>query len=93
MASLDDAIGQMLAMGMPEFPAGHPAVGLGRITRYGPKKRAWYRLDEVRARSGAVVVVGAFGLWGKIDSAKIEVDWKGISTAEATKYEVKIQLI
>jgi putative DNA primase/helicase len=77
MTTLDQAIAQMRANGMPEFPPGHPKVGIGRITRYGPKKNGWYRLEVLRTRGNREVIVGAFGYWGKLEPQKIEVDWKG----------------
>lgn len=82
MTTIDNAIAQMRADGMPDFPPGHPMVGLGKITRYGPKKTAWYILNEFRTKGGTFVVVGAYGCWGKIESTKIEVDWKDISAEE-----------
>ncbi|MFN8704121.1 MAG: VapE domain-containing protein [Rhodospirillales bacterium] len=87
MDSLNNAIAQMRAAGMPEFPPGHPQVGLGRITRYGPKKTAWYVLHEFRTRSGQFVVGGAYGCWGKIESTKIEIDWAGISADERAEVQ------
>ncbi len=71
----------MIAAGMPEFPPGHPMVA-DRIIRYGPKKRAWYILRELFLRSGKAVVVGGFGIWGRLDAQKIEIDWKGFSDEE-----------
>jgi putative DNA primase/helicase len=80
----------MLAAGMPEFPPGHPVVA-DRIIRYGPKKRAWYILRELVLRSGKVVVVGGYGIWGRTDPQKVDVDWSGLSDEERTetgrKYE------
>src|SRR4051812_33185478 len=76
MATLDHAIQQMIAAGMPPFPDGGPRVA-GRIVRYGPKKKAWYILHEYQARNGGRYVTGAFGCWGLIESTKIETDWTG----------------
>jgi putative DNA primase/helicase len=87
MTTLDNAIAQMRAAGMPEFPPGHPRVGVGRITRYGPKKNAWYILHEYRTKAGAYVVVGAYGCWGKIEKCKIEVDWSAMSTEERSELQ------
>jgi putative DNA primase/helicase len=89
MTTLDNAIAQMRANGMPEFPPGHPKIGVGRITRYGPKKAAWYRLEVLRTRGNREVIVGAYGYWGKLDSQKIEVDWKGISSEERGELEAR----
>lgn len=86
MASLDDVIGQMRAYGMPELPAGHPRLE-GRIVRYGPKKRAWYRLDEVTLKSGRRVIVGAFGLWGGAgEPGSVKVEWTGFSDEEKAEF-------
>lgn len=82
MTTLADAIAQMRAAGMPDFPHGHPMVNAGRIVRYGPKKKAWYRLYEFRANNGQFVVGGDYGCWGEIPSSKIEIDWKGIVQEE-----------
>lgn len=87
MSTLDQAIAQMRANGMPEFPPGHPRVGVGRITRYGPKKAAWYRLEVLRTKGNREVIVGAYGYWGKLEPAKIDVDWKGISAEERGELE------
>jgi phage/plasmid primase-like uncharacterized protein len=89
MTTLDNAIAQMRANGMPEFPPGHPKIGVGRITRYGPKKAAWYRLEVLRTRGNREVIVGAYGYWGKLDSQKIEVDWKGITSEERGELEAR----
>jgi putative DNA primase/helicase len=79
--SLATAAAQMRAAGMPEFPPGHPRIA-DRILRYGPRRRAWYVLREFALRSGRVVVVGAFGEWGRIESTRLEVDWQGLSDEE-----------
>ncbi len=87
MTTLQNAIAQMRANGMPEFPPGHPIVGAGKITRYGPARNAWYVLHEFRSRSGAYVVTGAYGHWGKIEKMKIEVDWTEISTEDRAELQ------
>src|SRR5689334_6408721 len=69
----------MRAAGMPEFPPGHPRVNSGRVERYGPKKKAWYKLHEFRSNSGQFVVGGSYGVWGELPSTRIEIDWKGIT--------------
>ncbi len=87
MSSIDQAIAQMRANGMPEFPPGHPKVDAGKITRYGPKKNAWYVLHSYRTKGGRDVVVGAYGYWGKLEPAKIEVDWTTYSSEERAELE------
>lgn len=89
MSSLENAIVQMRGNGMPDFPVGHPRLNTDRIVRYGPKGRAWYRLFEISTNGGAIVVVGAYGYWGVLDTQKIEVDWKGISPQERRDAEAK----
>ena len=86
MTTLDQAIAQMRANGMPEFPLGHPHIE-GKITRYGPKKNAWYVLHVLRTRGNREVIVGAYGYWGKLDPQKIDVDWKGFSAEERAELE------
>ncbi len=86
MTTLDQAVAQMRANGMPEFPPGHPKIE-GRITRYGPKKNAWYVLHAFRTRGNREVIVGAYGYWGKLEPQKIEVDWKGYSAEERAELE------
>lgn len=88
---LDQAIAQMRADGMPEFPAGHPRVGVGKILRYGPKSSAWYRLEVVRTRAGTEVIVGAYGNWKSGLKAKIEPDWKGISAEERAELNARMR--
>lgn len=85
MANRDDAIRQMLAMGMPDFPPGHPIVD-GKIWRYGPKKKACYKLYEFRLRNGQYVVGGWFRIWGDLDVTKIQIDWKGITDEERERH-------
>lgn len=87
MTTLDQAIAQMRAMGMPDFPPGHPRVNTGKIVRYGPKSKGWYRLYEYPSRNGSRYIVGAFGLWGEIEPAKIETDWAGIDELERTRIQ------
>lgn len=87
MATLDGAIDQMLNAGMPEFPPGHPKLNTGRVVRYGPKGKAWYRLHEHQARNGKYYVYGAFGMWGAIDSTKIASDYTGMEPDEQKRFQ------
>jgi len=90
VTTLDQAIAQMRAVGMPDFPPGHPVVNAGRIIRFGPKKKAWYRLHEVRSRiTGDYVILGDYGSWGEIESRKIEVDWRGIAQEERERLQAE----
>lgn len=88
MTTLDQAIQQMLASGMPEFPAGHPKVNTSRIVRYGPKSKGWYRLWEfVSSRNGRSYISGAYGLHGRLDAAKIQTDFVGMDEAERARMQ------
>jgi putative DNA primase/helicase len=84
MATLDQAIAQMVAAGMPPFPDGGPRLS-GRIVRYGKRSRAWYVLHEYQARNGKRYVHGAFGIWGQFDAVKIESDYQGMDPEEAER--------
>lgn len=87
MTTLDEAIAQMRANGMPDFPSGLPRVNTSGIVRYGPKKRAWYRLHEFMGRNGRGYIAGAYGIWGALDPTKIEADWSGMDEAERLRIE------
>jgi putative DNA primase/helicase len=52
------------------------------VQRYGPKKKAFYKLYADRARSGAEFITGYFGIWGELDVSKIAVEWAGIDVEE-----------
>lgn len=87
MATLDQAIEQMRANGMPEFPSGVPRLNTNKIVRYGPDKAAWYRLYETVGRNGRSYVHGAYGMWGRLDSTKVETDWEGIDADQRRRIE------
>jgi putative DNA primase/helicase len=88
MTTLDQALAQMRAAGMPDFPPDHPKTNTDRIQRYGPKKKAWYRLYEYRARNNRYYIVGAYGMWGEIEPPrKIETDWTGIDEDERERIQ------
>jgi len=84
MSTIDHAIAQMRAFDMP--PLERPTIS-GKVIRYGPKKRAWYVMREFQTRTGARVITGAFGIWGRLDAVTIEVDWTGISEDERQRLE------
>jgi len=77
----------MEAAGMPPFPPGHPKTDTSRIVRYGPGKKAWYRLYEHVAKNGRSYITGAFGVWGQLDATKIQTDWTGIDEIERHRIE------
>lgn len=87
MATLDQAIEQMRANGMPEFPTGRPRLNANKIVRYGPDKRAWYRLFETVGRNGRSYVHGAYGIWGALDTTKVETDWEGIDADQRRRID------
>lgn len=88
MATLDDAIGQMRAAGLPDLPDGHPIMD-GKIHRFGKLKKCWYVMHELVLKSGKRAVAGAFGAWqGQNNgSIQIETDWKGVSAEERADME------
>src|SRR5882672_3071280 len=83
MATLDQVISQMIAADMPPLPPGHP-IADGKWHRYGPKRKAWYRLFEFPSRSGKRYVAGSFGFFRGSDPGtfKVESDFRGIDPAE-----------
>lgn len=91
MATLDEAIAQMYAAGMPSLPDG-TARADGRLHRYGPKGygsggRAYYRLYEYPARNGRRYIAGYFGRWGEIELTKIRTDLAGIEPDELRRLQ------
>ena len=80
----------MTCCGLPMLPSGHPVLD-GKIHRYGPKKKAWYALHEVRLKSGRDAVVGAFGVWqGENNNAvAVKMDWQGITQEERRQAQEK----
>jgi putative DNA primase/helicase len=87
MTTLSQALEQMLAAGMPHPPDGGLRVNTPGVVRYGPKRRAWYRLFEHIGRNGRGYISGAFGLWGRIESMKIESDYEGMDADERARME------
>ena len=75
-----DVLGQMVAAGLDAPPT--PLDLHGRVVRFGPKKRQWYSLREVRTDGGSFVVVGSFGDWRGGERHRVDIDWKGIGEAE-----------
>lgn len=89
MATLDQAIDQMYAAGMPNFPDGRPRVD-GKIHRYGPKGynksgRAVYRLYPYCGRNGKEYVSGWFRIWGELEITKIRTDYTGVEDDELAR--------
>jgi putative DNA primase/helicase len=84
----DQVLNQMQAYGLPMLPAGHPILD-GKIKRFGPGKKAWYRLREVKLRSGKLVVTGAFGIWQgqEPNTVPVALDWAGVSEEERADFD------
>jgi predicted P-loop ATPase/phage/plasmid primase-like uncharacterized protein len=78
----------MRAAGLPALPDGHPRTD-GRIWRFGPGKKSWYVLHEIRRANGSWSVHGAYGTWQGTNnySTKIEADWTEISDHERAELE------
>jgi len=74
MALLDEVILDMQAAGRPTLPPGHPICD-GKERRYGPKKKAWYKLMAVD-RDGKRLVYGSFGYWQGDDNGAVGVTLK-----------------
>lgn len=87
MTTLDQAIAQMRAAGMPELPNGHPLLNTDRVVRYGPKGKAWYRLWEYVSHNGRRYITGAFGLWGMVPSTRVEANFEGMDVEERASIE------
>lgn len=62
MATLESILAQMSAAGLPPLTPDQVSC-TGEVRRYGPRKRAWYALREIRLQSGKSAIVGAFGIW------------------------------
>jgi predicted P-loop ATPase/phage/plasmid primase-like uncharacterized protein len=92
MATLDQVLQQMRDEDMPDLPAGHPERD-GKIHRFGPKKKAWYKLQEFALNSGEIMITGSFGIWhgAEPNTIRVQMDWKGVSAEERTAAEAKRQ--
>lgn len=88
MTTLDQAIGQMAAAGLPPLPSGHPVTD-GRIHRFGPRRKAWYVLHEYLARNGQRFIFGAFGIWqgAENNAIKVEADLGTIDADERQRLQ------
>ena len=83
--SLDGVYQQFTAMGMPPLPPDGIRVNAGKILRYGPKKKAWYKVYEYVGRNGKSYFTGVFGFKGD-GPWKIESDWTDLDAEERDKF-------
>ncbi|GGI16414.1 DUF5906 domain-containing protein [Oxalicibacterium faecigallinarum] len=72
MATLDQILDAMIAQGMP-LPANNKIEADGAVHRFGPKKKAWYKLQERTLKDGGSAYYGAFGVWRGDDNGAISV--------------------
>jgi putative DNA primase/helicase len=94
MATLDSAVSQMLANGMPDPRNDKRALVFNKRVRYGkPKAKYWYILYEYRARNGQYYVTGAYGWWEaeQLIKFKVERDFKGMDEDERERLERSIR--
>lgn len=87
MTTLAQAAEQMLAAGMPPFPDGLP-IADGQRHRYGPKRRAWYRLYIHRTDDGRELAFGVYGIWGQLGS---EGNWPKIEWQRGAVDEAELE--
>lgn len=77
----EDVVSQMVQAGLDMPPS--PLNLNGKRVYFGPKKKQWYRLHEIRSRvSNREVVVGDFGDFKHGVYCKVDIDWKGMAAEE-----------
>ena len=77
----EDVVSQMVQAGLDMPPS--PLNLNGKRVYFGPKKKQWYRLHEIRSRvSSREVVVGDFGDFKHGVYCKVDIDWKGMAAEE-----------
>lgn len=80
-ATLDRVISQMLSLGMPPISPHEVKLDTTGWQRYGPKKKAYYRILRRVAHSGREYFVGAFGFKGN-GPYTVEFEGKELTPAE-----------
>jgi phage/plasmid primase-like uncharacterized protein len=87
MSEVGQVVAQMVAHDMPPLPPNHPILD-GKYKRFGPQKKAWYILREMKLRSGRAVVTGAFGFFQgeNRNTVSVTVDMEAMSEEEKTEY-------
>jgi putative DNA primase/helicase len=91
-SSCSAVIDQMLRAGMPQLDVTQLQVNTSRVVRYGPQKRAWYRIWEMAGRRGRSFYVGAFGCWGLVETQRVEADVADIDAAERARLRQQTDL-
>lgn len=81
MASLDEVLVAMQANGLPPLPPGHPICD-GKERRFGRRKKAWYKLNEIDTTAGKKVVYGVFGYWSGKDNGAVGVSLESESVSK-----------
>lgn len=76
----------MASCGMPPLPADHPILD-GTFKRFGPKRKAWYVLREMKLKSGRIVITGAFGFNRGDDHGTIPVKIDAVEMTEEERAE------
>lgn len=77
-------VDQMLAMGL-DAPT-QPLDLSGKLYRFGPKKRCWYKLNEFRTPAGRYVISGAYGDWKHGVSERVRHDSASFTQAERESF-------
>ncbi|NML62255.1 hypothetical protein HHL21_14455 [Massilia sp. RP-1-19] len=87
MSDVGQVVQMMVEYKMPPLPAGHPILD-GKHKRFGPQKKGWYILREMKLRSGRVVVTGAFGFFqgDNRNTVPVTVDTEAMSEEERDEY-------
>lgn len=90
MSNVGQVVAHMAEHGMPPLPANHPILD-GKYKRFGPEKKAWYILREMKLGSGRVVVTGAFGFFQgeNRNTVPVTVDVEEFSEADKAEYARK----
>lgn len=84
--SLDEVCRQFQAYGLPQLAAHEVKVGKDQWTRYGPRKKAFYKIKEyVSGKTGKTFYVGCFGMGGD-DIRRIEADFSDEDPAEVARW-------
>jgi len=87
MSNVGQVVAHMIEHDMPALPAGHPILD-GKYKRFGPEKKAWYILREMKLDSGRIVVTGAFGYFQGENRNTVPVTCDIEELTEAEKSEL-----